>query len=144
MFQSNFLTQQQPKPLKQIVIAASDHEHATPLRIVQSSFHHEQLHCLRRVACQELDQRLPEWTSSLVGEDRQTKVSLRPAHLFSERFETKIMCYLYQHGPFCLHNHLQQRLHQRLRCGGDQVEKVNDGRTNLHLLHRVGEQMEEK
>lgn len=52
----------------QVLIPASDHKHAAPLRVIQSSFHHEQLHCLRRVPCQELDQRLPERTSSLVGE----------------------------------------------------------------------------
>lgn len=43
----------------------SDHEHAAPLRVVQSGFHHEQLHRLGWVAGQELDQRLSEWAASL-------------------------------------------------------------------------------
>lgn len=47
---------------------ASDHEHAAPLGIVQRGLHHEQLHCLRRVTGQELDQRLPEWTAGLAQE----------------------------------------------------------------------------
>lgn len=44
--------------------------------------------------------------------------------------------YLYEHGPLCLHHHLQQRLYQSLRCSWDQVEKVDDGRTDLHLLQK--------
>lgn len=47
------------------------------------------------------------------------------------------MLYLDEHGPLRLHDHLQERFDQSLRCGGDQVEKVNDGRTDLHLLDRV-------
>lgn len=46
------------------------------------------------------------------------------------------MSYLYEHGPLCLHDHLQQRFDQSLRCSWDQVEKVNDGRTYLHLLEK--------
>ena len=42
--------------------------------------------------------------------------------------------YLYEHGSLRLHHHLQQRLDQRLRGGWDQVEEVDDGRTDLHLL----------
>lgn len=44
------------------------------------------------------------------------------------------ICYLYEHGPLRLHDHLQQRFDQSLRCGWDQVEKVNDGRADLHFL----------
>ena len=47
----------------------SNHEHAAPLGVVQRSLHHEQFHCLRWVTCQELDQRLSEWTASLTQED---------------------------------------------------------------------------
>lgn len=43
----------------------SHHEHPAPLGVVQRGFHHEQLHRLRGVAGQELDQRLSEWTASL-------------------------------------------------------------------------------
>lgn len=41
------------------------HKHSAPLGIIQCSFHHEQLHRLWRVPCQELDQRLSEGTASL-------------------------------------------------------------------------------
>lgn len=51
-----------------LVLPMSDHEHAAPLRVIKRSLHHEQLHCLRRVTCQKLDQRLPEWTSGLAQE----------------------------------------------------------------------------
>lgn len=54
------------------------------------------------------------------------------------------MSYLYEHGPFRLHDHLQQRLDQSLGRGWDQVEKVNDGRTDLHLLKRVREKERRK
>lgn len=50
-----------------------------------------------------------------------------------------MVSYLYEHGPLCLHDHLEQRLDQSLRCGWDQVEKVNDGRTDLHLLEEESE-----
>lgn len=53
--------------LIQSSVPVSDHKHAAPLRIIQRSFHHEQLHRLGRVPRQELNQRLPEWTSSLMG-----------------------------------------------------------------------------
>lgn len=46
--------------------------------------------------------------------------------------------YLDEHGPLCLHHHLQQGLDQSLRGGGDQVEKVDDGRADLHLLRGEG------
>lgn len=46
----------------------SDHEHATPLGVVKRSLHHEQLHCLRWVTCQELNQRFPERAAGLVQE----------------------------------------------------------------------------
>lgn len=49
------------------------------------------------------------------------------------------MSHLYEHGPLCLHDHLQQRFDQSLRCSWDQVEKVNDGRTDLHLLQKESE-----
>jgi hypothetical protein len=41
------------------------HEHPAPLGVVECRLHHEQLHCLRGVTGQELDQGLSEWTSSL-------------------------------------------------------------------------------
>lgn len=47
-----------------------------------------------------------------------------------------LMSYLYEHGPLRLHHHLQQRFNQSLRCSWDQVEKVDDGRTDLHLLQK--------
>ena len=47
--------------------------------------------------------------------------------------------YLYEHGPLCLHDYLQQRFDQSLRCSWDQVEKVNDGRADLHLLQKKSE-----
>lgn len=50
-----------------------------------------------------------------------------------------VSSYLYEHGPLRLHDHLQQRFDQSLRCGWDQVEKVNDGRTYLHLLEKESE-----
>lgn len=43
----------------------SDHEHAAPLRVIERGLHHEELHRLRWVTSQELDQRLPERTASL-------------------------------------------------------------------------------
>lgn len=49
------------------------------------------------------------------------------------------MSYLYEHGPLCLHDYLQQRFDQSLRCSWDQVEKVDDGRADLHLLQRKSE-----
>lgn len=54
------------------------------------------------------------------------------------------MSYLYEHGPLCLHDHLQQRLDQSLRCSWDQVEKVNDGRTDLHLLEKENRRKREE
>lgn len=48
----------------------------------------------------------------------------------------ELMLYLYEHGPLCLHHHLQQRFNQSLRCSWDQVEKVDDGRADLHLLQK--------
>lgn len=51
----------------------SDHEHAAPLGIVQRGLHHEQLHRLRWVTRQELDQRLPERTASLTHEGGEEK-----------------------------------------------------------------------
>ena len=48
----------------------------------------------------------------------------------------KLLSYLYEHGSLCLHDDLQQRFDQSLRRGGDQVEKVDDGRTDLHFLQR--------
>lgn len=53
--------------------AATDHEHSAPLGVVECSLHHEQLNCLRWVACQKLDQRLSEWTASLEQEQVDEK-----------------------------------------------------------------------
>lgn len=56
--------------------------------------------------------------------------------LQSDRVESWSGAYLYKHGPLRLHDHLQQRFDQSLRCGWNQVEKVNDGRADLHLLEK--------
>lgn len=60
----------------------SDHEHAAPLGIVERGLHHEQLHRLRRVTSQKLDQRLPEGTAGL----RTTKI---------EEIKSKCSLFLY-------------------------------------------------
>ena len=54
-------------------LPVSDHEHAAPLGVVERSLHHEQLHRLRWVTRQELDQRLPERTASLEPEGREIR-----------------------------------------------------------------------
>lgn len=54
-----------------------------------------------------------------------------------------MVSYLYEHGPLGLHDHLQQRLDQSLGCSWDQVEKVDDGRTDLHLLEKKSQRAEE-
>lgn len=62
------------------------------------------------------------------------KVELDNPYKSVQRME--VVSYLYEHGPLCLHHHLQQRFNQSLRCSWDQVEKVDDGRTDLHLLQK--------
>lgn len=54
------------------------------------------------------------------------------------------MSYLYEHGPLCFHDHLQQRFDQSLRCSWNQVEEVDDGRTDLHLLEKELEKEKRK
>lgn len=59
-----------------------------------------------------------------------------PLKSYKPVFRVEFVSYLYEHGPLGLHDHLQQRFDQSLRCCWDQVEKVDDGRTYLHFLER--------